>query len=101
MSRLVPAAVAALLLAAPAVAADPPSVPELVRRLESGTPTERVIAAELLGDRGPAAADAVPALAKAMKAVELPDPIQPRPADRGGVLLLLAARDALARIGPK
>jgi HEAT repeat protein len=54
-----------LLIAIPAPAADPPKVADLVRQLETGSPGERVIAAELLGDLGPPAAEAAPALARA------------------------------------
>jgi len=72
---------------------EPPTVAELVRQLESGAPGARVIAAEALGERGPAAADAITALVKVMRA--------PKLNDRADALRLLAARDALVRIGPK
>src|SRR5207248_3413932 len=65
-------ALVAVVLAAPCSAADPPAVADLVRQLEAGSPGERVIAAEQLGDLGPAAAEAVPALVRAIHSCKLP-----------------------------
>jgi HEAT repeat protein len=64
----------ASLLAYPVAAAEPkPSVDDLVRKLESGSPVEKVIAAEELADLGPAAAGAIPALAKVVRNTRPPD----------------------------
>jgi HEAT repeat protein len=65
-------------------------VADLIKQLESGTPGERVIAAERLGDLGPAAADAIPALARAVRSA--PQFTQHQ---------YHAALDALLAIGPK
>ncbi|MBN9517378.1 HEAT repeat domain-containing protein [bacterium] len=113
MHRPVLAAAVLLTAAAYAPAQPPPTVAELIRRLESGPPGRRVIAAELLGQLGPAAADAAPALARVMRNARLPDreappfplPIpgapQPEPPDASELIPFEAARDALARIGAK
>lgn len=65
-------------------AADPPKVADLVRQLETGTAGERVVAAERLGDLGPAAAEAIPELRRLL--------------DTGHVEVALAARDAIRKI---
>lgn len=94
-----------VLLGSPVAAAAPvPSrVPELVYLLEHGTPGERVIAAELLGDLGPAAADAAPALAKAALGVQyavIDDEGNVTPHPSAG-FLHDACIGALFEIGPK
>ena len=100
-------AAAVLLVAAARGHAQPPSVAELVHRLDAGTPGERAVAAETLGQHGPAAADAAPALAKLMRTARLPD-VEPLPfgfpvppAGPDDTVLFTTARDALVRIGPK
>ncbi|HEY1189931.1 MAG TPA: hypothetical protein VGE74_19935, partial [Gemmata sp.] len=93
----------ALLGASAAPAAEPPSVADLVRQLETGAPGERVIAAERLGDLGPAAADGVPALARAAHTANRLQKSNENSADtkRAARFLYEAAIDALGRIGPK
>jgi HEAT repeat protein len=78
---------ACLLLLAGALRAEPTgrSVASLVEQLQQGDLAARQDAAEALGDLGPAAEEAVPALGRALK-----DEMTCRPAAR-----------ALARIGPK
>jgi HEAT repeat protein len=85
-----------------ALADESPSIPDLIRQLETGTSGERVIAAELLGERGPKAVEAITALAKVLNASKLPDPTKEKvPVDRNEILRFFSARDALVRIGPK
>jgi len=63
-------ALAALVSAAPSCAAQeerPPSVQDLIRELKSGAPYERASAAVALGNRGPEAKEAAPALIEALK----------------------------------
>jgi HEAT repeat protein len=87
-----------LLLASPASAAEP-TVAELVKQLGTGTPGERVIAAEMLGDRGPAAHDAATALAKAALRTKIKDENERWNED--DLTLFHACCDALAAIGPR
>src|SRR4051812_11437241 len=98
------ATVAIVVASAGAPAPDP--VPALVQRLKTGTPGERVIAAEALGARGPAAAAATPALAAAARETKTPRPRSrrddwPKPGTRehGERYLFFAACDALVQIG--
>lgn len=79
-------------------------VAALVRQLENGSPGERVIAAELLGDLGPAAAPAAPVLARVALDAKFAEShgsnsyvIHDKPAE----LLFEACLSALMRIGPK
>jgi HEAT repeat protein len=89
-------------VAAP-VPADAARVQSLVRQLETGSAGERVIAAEHLGDLGPKAAEAVPALAAvALKTrfVES-DGETLRFYNKADEFLFNACFVALIRIGPK
>ena len=90
-------ALACLLVPACVSAPVPDPVPDLVRTLKAGKPGERVSAAETLGDLGPKAASAIPALVEVIR--------EPRPATDSilpmGGYLFEAAFDALARIGPR
>ena len=63
-------ALAAIVSAAPSRAAQeerPPSVQDLIHELKSGAPYERASAAVALGNRGPEAKEAAPALIEALK----------------------------------
>ncbi|VTS03850.1 heat repeat-containing protein : HEAT repeat-containing protein OS=Leptolyngbya sp. PCC 7375 GN=Lepto7375DRAFT_2567 PE=4 SV=1: HEAT_2 [Gemmata massiliana] len=100
---------ATVLLCAVSVSAAPvpERVPDLAKALKNGKPGERVIAAELLGDLGPKAESAVPALVEVIRYTPTPAPI-PFASEvkwsREEVatdFLLKATWDALARIGPK
>ena len=102
--------IAILLATPPALAADtPPKIADLIRQLESGTPGERVIAAEMLGEMGTGRGRVDPRVAKVLRATKLPDreesPFEPPPKsvalDRADIARFYAARDALVRIGPK
>ncbi|AWM37982.1 Armadillo/beta-catenin-like repeat protein [Gemmata obscuriglobus] len=93
--------VAGLLFAGPVCAADPPKVTDLVRQLESGAPGERVIAAEQLGDLGPAAAEAIPALSRAAQTARRLASEGDAETRRAGGCLYQAALDALVGIGAK
>lgn len=109
MFRLILNGVAILVFATPIRADDQPTVADLVDQLESVDPGKRVIAAEMLGEMGQKAADAIPALAKVIRGTKLPDredspleaPTKKVAVDRNDMLRFFAARDALVRIGPK
>jgi len=97
-----------LLGAVPVAAAPVPErVPDIVQALKSGKPGERVIAAEMLGDLGPKAEAAIPALAGVIRDTLHPVPIPPWSQrtwtrdERAAHFLLEATWDALARVGPK
>src|SRR5688572_463730 len=97
-----------LLCAMPVTAAPVPDRgPDLVKALKNGKPGERVIAAELLGDLGPKAEGAIPALVEVIRYTPAPVPIRfPSEAkwsreESAANFLLEASWDALARIGPK
>ena len=92
---------AGLLLAGPTRAAEPSRVADLVRQLEAGAPGERVVAAERLGDLGPAAADAIPALTRAARTARRLADEGNAEARRANKYLYSAAVDALVAIGPK
>ncbi len=93
-----------LLCAMPVSAAPVPErVPDLVKALKNGKPGERVIAAEALGDLGPKAEGAIPALVEVIRYT--PHPVSSRtkwPREESAANFLLEASwDALTRIGPK
>ncbi|MDY3552604.1 hypothetical protein R5W24_001690 [Gemmata sp. JC717] len=93
--------VAGLLFAGPVCAADLPKVADLVRQLESGAPGERVIAAEQLGDLGPAAAESIPALSRAAQTARRLASEGDAETRRAGGCLYQTALDALVGIGAK
>ncbi len=96
--------IAGLLLAGSVCAADPPKVADLVRQLEAGPVGERVIATERLGDLGPAAVDAIPALTRtARSARRLSDEgdYESREIRRANKYLYAATINTLVGIGPK
>jgi HEAT repeat protein len=64
--RLLTPAVVLLLTAGPAVAADPPTVDELIKQLGSKDAYERVVACEELALLGPKAEAAIPGLTKSL-----------------------------------
>ena len=99
MLRYTLLAVAVLILPASACATDPPKVSDLVRQLETGTAGERVIAAERLGDLGPAAAEAIPALTRAAQAAQRGSKAADPVVRRANQYLYNAAVDALAHGG--
>ena len=101
MIRFDLAVIAGLLLVGSARAADPPKVADLVRQLETGAAGERVIAAERLGDLGPAAAEAIPALTRTARAAYRESFEGDAEGSRAGRHLYNAALDALVGIGPK
>lgn len=96
MLRFPFAVVVVVMFALPCPAAEPPKVADLVRRLETGSPGERVIAAEQLGDLGPAAADAFPALLKAARSCKADGDAETQRANR---FLFGACLGALTAVG--
>lgn len=88
-------------LVAGSARAEPPEVGELVRRLETGTPGERVTAAEQLRDLGPRAAEAVPALGRVAQAAHRGSKVGDAEVARANKYLYTAAVEALAAAGPK
>ena len=92
---------AGLLIAVPAGAADAPKVADLVRQLEAGAPGERVLAAERLGDLGPAATDAIPALTRTARSARREPNEGEAESRRANRHLYDAAINALVGIGPK
>jgi hypothetical protein len=98
MSRLGLPVLCLAWFALPATAAPvPDKISELVGTLKSGKPGERVIAAETLGDMGPAAADALPALLEVVREC-CPSNADPLPASR---YLFTAICNTFVQIGPK
>ncbi len=76
-------------------------VKDLVRQLEAGAAGERVIAAEQLGDLGPVAVDAIPALTRVAQAACHGSKTGGAESRRANQHLYKAAIDALVGIGPK
>lgn len=93
--------IASLLIAGPAFTADPPKVSDLVQRLETGAPGERVIAAEQLGDLGPVAVDAIPALTRTARTARRLSIEDNAETSRANKYLYQAVVGALIGIGPK
>lgn len=101
MIRSVLALLVGLLFTGPARTADPPKVADLVRQLETGSAGERVIAAERLGDLGPMAADAIPALTRTASKARRGSKEDTAEDQRANRHLYRAALKALVGIGPK
>jgi HEAT repeat protein len=93
--------IACLLIAGPACATDTAKATDLVRQLEAEAPGERVIAAERLGDLGPAAADAIPALTRAAGDAHRGSQVGNTESCRANRFLYQATINALVGIGPK